>query len=107
MLSLSTSKNGSVKTLLLVKLAFVPLAAFWIGAPWIFSDARTAAVAVAGSQLLLGLAMAASVALRRPWTMIFSAAQWAGAQRDPLFLQINAIMSGLWAAMFVYLAGAR
>jgi len=96
-----------VKTLLLVKLAFVPLATFWIGAPWLFSDARIAAVAVAGSQFVLGVAMAASVALRRPWTMIFSAAQWSGAQRDPLFLRINAIMSGLWAAMFVYLAGTR
>lgn len=96
-----------MKTVLLVKLAFLPLAAFWFGATWLFGDARTAAVAVAASQLLLGLAMATSVALGRPWTMLFSASQWSGMRHEPLFLQINAIMSGLWAAMFLYLAGAR
>ena len=96
-----------MKTLLLAKLAFLPLAAFWFGAPWLFADARHATVAVAASQLLLGLAMAASVALGRPWTTLFSAAQWSGMQRDPLFLRINALMSGLWAAVFVYLAAAR
>lgn len=96
-----------MKTLLLVKLAFVPLIAFWIGAPWLFADARTAALAVAASQLLLGLAMATSVALGRPWTMLFSAAQWSGVRGNPLFLRINSIMSALWAGMFVYLAAAR
>lgn len=96
-----------MKTVLLAKLAFLPLAAFWIGAPWIFGDARTAALAVAGSQLLLGVAMAASVALRRPWTMLFSAAQWSGMRHDPLFLRINALLSGLWAGVFLVLAVAR
>jgi hypothetical protein len=96
-----------VKTLLLAKLAFLPLAAFWFGAPWLFADARTAALAVAGTQFLLGLAMAASVAFGRPWTMLFSASQWSGMQRDPLFHRINALMSGLWAGVFVYLAVAR
>jgi len=96
-----------VKTLLLVKLAFVPLLAFWIGAPYLFADARSAALAVGATQFLLGVAMAASVLLGRPWTALFSASQWSGVNREPLFLRINAIMSGLWAAMFLYLAGAR
>ena len=96
-----------MRTVLLAKLAFLPLAAFWLGASWLFADARSAAVAVAGSQLLLGLAMAASVALERPWTMLFSASQWSGMRRDPLFLRINALISGLWSVVFVYLAGAR
>jgi len=96
-----------VKTVLLVKLAFVPLIAFWIGAPYLFADARTAELAVAGTQFLVGIAMAASVLFGRPWTALFSAAQWTGMRRDPLFLRINALMSGLWAGMFVYLAVAR
>ncbi len=96
-----------MKTLLLVKLAFVPLIAFWIGAPYLFADARSAALAVAGTQLLVGIAMAASVLVGCPWTALFSAAQWSGANRDPLFLRINAVMSGFWAAMFLYLAAAR
>lgn len=96
-----------MKTLLIVKLAFLPLLAFWFGAPWVFADARTAALAVAGTQFLLGVAMAASVALGRPWTMLFSRAQWTGTHRDPLFLRVNAIMSGSWAAMFLYLAAVR
>jgi all-trans-retinol 13,14-reductase len=96
-----------VKTVLLVKLAFLPLAVFWFVAPLLFSDARSAAVAVSATQLLLGLAMAASVAFNRPWTMAFSASQWPGMQSDPVFLQINAGMSGLWAVVFLYLAGAR
>jgi all-trans-retinol 13,14-reductase len=96
-----------MRTVLLVKLAFLPFAAFWIGAPWLFADARTAALAVAASQLLLGFAMAASVALGRPWTMLFSASQWSGLRRDPLFLRVNALMSALWAVVFLYLAGAR
>jgi phytoene dehydrogenase-like protein len=96
-----------VKTLLLVKLAFVPLLAFWIGAPYLFADARSAALAAGGTQLLLGIAMATSILLGRPWTALFSAPQWPGLQREALFLRINAIMSGLWAAMFLYLGGAR
>jgi len=96
-----------MRTVLLVKLALLPLAAFWFGAPWLFADARSAALAVATSQLLVGLAMGASVALGRPWTMLFSARQWSGMQRNALFLRINALLSGLWAGMFVYLASAR
>jgi phytoene dehydrogenase-like protein len=96
-----------VKTVLFAKLAFLPLAAFWIGAPWIFGDARDATLAVAGSQLLLAIAMAASVATGRPWTMLFSAAQWSAMRRDPLFLRINALLSGLWSGVFLYLGAAR
>lgn len=96
-----------MKTLLLVKLAFLPLVAFWIGAPWLFAEARTAALAVAASQLLVGFAMAASVLVGRPWTALFSGAQWSGTKEDPLFLKVNAVMSGFWAAMFLYLATAR
>jgi all-trans-retinol 13,14-reductase len=96
-----------VKTLVLVKLALVPLVAFWAGAPYLFSDARTAALVVAASQLLVGVAMAASVLFGRPWTALFSAKEWNGARGDPLFLHVNSIMSALWAGMFVYLAAAR
>jgi len=96
-----------MKTLLLVKIAFVPLVAFWAGAPYLFGDARVAALAVAASQLAVGLAMAASVLAGRPWTALFSARQWSGASEDPLFLRVNAVMSALWAGMFVYLAAAR
>lgn len=96
-----------MRIFLLANLAFVPLAAFWFGAQWLFADARSATIAVAASQLLLGLAMAASVAARRPWTMLFSAARWRGMRGEPLFLHINALMSGLWAALFVYLGSAR
>ncbi len=96
-----------MRTVLLAKRAFLPLAAFWLLAPLLIADARTAAAAVAASQLALGLAMAASVALRRPWTMLFSASQWRGMRSDPLFLRINALISGLWAAVFLYLAAAR
>ncbi len=96
-----------MRTVLLAKIAFLPLATFWFLAPLLLADARAAALAVAGSQLLLGIAMAASVALRRPWTMLFSASQWRGMRGDPLFLRINTLISGLWAAVFVYLAAAR
>lgn len=96
-----------MKTLLLVKMAFVPLVAFWIGAPYLFEDARTAALTVAGTQLLVGIAMAASVLTGRPWTALFSAAQWSGVNRDPLFLRINNLMSALWSGMFFYMAAAR
>jgi all-trans-retinol 13,14-reductase len=96
-----------VKTLLYVKFAFVPLIAFWIGAPYLFADTRTAALAVAATQLMVGIAMASSVLMGRPWTALFSAAQWSGMNRDPLFLRINNVMSAMWAGMFFYMAGAR
>ena len=96
-----------MKTLLLVKIAFLPLVALWVLAPYMFSSPRTAVLAIAGSQLLVAVAMAWSVLLGRPWTALFSATQWSGANRDPLFLRINTVISGLWAAMFFYLASAR
>ena len=96
-----------MRTLLLIKLAFVPLIAFWIGAPLLAKDPRAATQAVAWSQLLVGIAMASSVILGRPWTAVFSASQWSGASGDPLFMRVNSIMSALWAGMFVYLPAAR
>jgi all-trans-retinol 13,14-reductase len=96
-----------MKTLLLVKLALAPLVVFWIAAPWLIADPALAGATVAASQLVLGAAMATSVALGRPWTAWFSARQWPGMSRHPEFLHVNAILSALWAAMFVYLALAR
>lgn len=63
--------------------------------------------AVAWSQLGLGAGAAASVLLGRPWTASFSAREWSGVERDPLFLRINAFISALWAVVFLYLALAR
>ena len=57
----------------------------------------------------LGLAIgtAASVIAGRPWTAAYSKAQYQGAEQDPLFLRINALLSGMWSALFLYFALAH
>lgn len=56
----------------------------------------------------LGLAVGtgASVLAGRPWTAEYSRAQYPGAAQDPLFLRINATLSGLWSVLFAWLAFA-
>jgi len=49
---------------------------------------------------------AASIALGRPWTGDFSAADYEGASASPIFLAINTVISGLWAVLFAWLAAA-
>ena len=49
---------------------------------------------------------AASVALGRPWTADFSAADYEGATASPIFLAINRLLSVLWAGLFAWLAAA-
>lgn len=73
-------------------LLFLPLVLLWrfAGAPW---DSLSA--------VLVGLAMLAGVALRRPWTAWVSASDWKGMTADPLFLQINQILSALWGAVLL------
>ncbi len=65
-------------------LLFLPLVLLWrlAGAPW-----------DSGSAVVVGLAMLAGVALRRPWTAWVSASDWNGMTADPLFLQINQMLS--------------
>ncbi len=47
---------------------------------------------------------AVSVALGKPWTAEFSRSEYQGADASPLFHQINAQISGLWAVLFAWLA---
>jgi hypothetical protein len=96
-----------MKTVLLVKLAFMPLLAFWVAVPLLSPDASLARAVVAWSQIATGAAMAASVALGRPWTAAFSALEWAAGEFRAMFLRINSIMSALWAAIFLGLGVAR
>ncbi len=62
---------------------------------------------LAWSHLGLAAGMAASIVVGRPWTAAFSASAWSAGTRDPLFLSVNSVMSGLWSAVFAYLALAR
>lgn len=61
----------------------------------------------AGEALLMtGLALGASASLLqgRPWTAAFSAGDYGGAAGTPLFHDVNMLISGLWAAVFAWLA---
>jgi len=62
---------------------------------------------VAASFVVLGLACAASVVLGRPWTSAYARSAWAGASGSALFERVNRVLSGLWAALFVYAGLAR
>jgi all-trans-retinol 13,14-reductase len=63
--------------------------------------------AAAATQLGVGLGMAISVALSRPWTAGLAAGAWPGMEKNPLFRRINGILSLLWAGVFAYLAAAQ
>jgi len=55
--------------------------------------------------VMVGLAAgaAASLVQRRPWTTAFSAYGYGGAAGTPLFVQINMLISSLWAGLFAWL----
>jgi phytoene dehydrogenase-like protein len=60
-----------------------------------------------GNGLLFGVlaaGAAVSLAIRRPWTAESAAADYPGMVDMPLFKTINMQMSGLWAAIFAWLA---
>ena len=63
--------------------------------------------AVALGFLGLAIGTGASVVVGRPWTAAYSKAQYQGAEQNPLFVQINAMLSGLWSALFLYFAIAH
>lgn len=56
--------------------------------------------------LCLSVGAAWSVAMGKPWTAAFSAAEYGGASRTPLFLLVNMIMSAFWAVLFAWLGVA-
>jgi len=56
--------------------------------------------------LCLALGAAVSVVIRKPWTATFSAAEYGGASRTPLFLAVNMAMSAIWAVLFAWLGVA-
>ena len=63
-----------------------------------------------GNGLLFGVlaaGAAVSLAIRRPWTAESAAADYPGMVDMPLFKTINMQMSGLWAAIFAWLALTR
>lgn len=64
-------------------------------------------VAVAAGFVGLALGTGASVVAGRPWTAAYSKAQYAGVERDALFLRINSAVSGLWSGLFLYLGLAH
>jgi phytoene dehydrogenase-like protein len=55
----------------------------------------------------LGLFSIATVLVRKPWTAEFSRAAYPEAVDDPLFVQINMILTGLWGVLFLLLALAH
>jgi len=56
--------------------------------------------------LCLSAGAAVSLALRRPWTAEFSAAEYGEASRTPLFMIVNMVMSALWTALFGWMGVA-
>lgn len=62
---------------------------------------------VAWSFLALGCACAVSVFAGRPWTGAYSAREWRGVDKSPLFYQVNRLVSSLWAVLFCYLGAAH
>jgi len=65
-----------------------------------FVGAQATALALLG----LGLFAAATVVLRQPWTAEFSRADYPNAASNPIFVSVNMILSGIWAALFLLLA---
>ncbi len=65
-----------------------------------FVGAQATALALLG----LGVFAAATVVLRQPWTAEFSREDYPNAAGNPIFVSINMILSGVWAALFLLLA---
>jgi phytoene dehydrogenase-like protein len=63
--------------------------------------------AVSASFALLGGFCLASVAAGRPWTADYSRTAFAQVAREKVFSQINALISGLWGAVFLLYAAGR
>lgn len=63
--------------------------------------------AVSASFALLGAFCLASVAAGRPWTADYSGAAFAQVAREKVFTQINALISGIWGAVFLLYAAGR
>lgn len=57
--------------------------------------------------LVAASAMGMSVAVRRPWTAPFAALFYREVRETPLFATINMAMSGLWAALLLWLTMAH
>ncbi|HQF31701.1 MAG TPA: NAD(P)/FAD-dependent oxidoreductase, partial [Hyphomicrobiales bacterium] len=54
----------------------------------------------------LGVTGLVSVLVRRPWTSDYSRAAFAAEADTPVFFWVNAVLSGLWGVIFIYLAAA-
>lgn len=81
---------------------FALLAVAWRVAPeWANANALWLSFAGQGAVAL------AALALGRPWTSDYSRAAHADAAGTPQFFAVNAIISGLWGALFLALALAR
>lgn len=65
-----------------------------------FVGAKATALAFLG----LGAFAAVTVVLRRPWTAEFSREDYPAQANNPIFVGVNMILSGLWAALFLLLA---
>lgn len=91
---------GQIKQLELAMLAiFVALAAGVLLLPQ-FVGTHAAALAFAG----LGAYATGTVVWRHPWTVEFSRAAYTHATGNPIFFQINMILSAVWAVLFFLLA---
>lgn len=55
----------------------------------------------------LGVFALATVALRRPWTSEFSRVAYAAQANDPIFANVNLMISSIWGVLFLLLACAR
>jgi phytoene dehydrogenase-like protein len=68
----------------------------------VFAPAAFARSALGLSFAGLGVAAAISVALQRPWTADYSRAAFAAESTSPIFVAVNMMISGLWAALFLF-----
>ena len=93
------SRVAALELTMLVTLAAIALYGTW-GMPL----RPRAAVSLGFVGLALGTGM--SVLMLRPWTGDYSRAQYQGATKDPLFLRINTVLSGMWSLLFGWLAFA-
>lgn len=67
----------------------------------------TLGTVLALASLVVAAAMAGSVLFRRPWTSPFAALVYRDVSGTPLFQTINMTISGLWAALMLWMAFAQ
>jgi phytoene dehydrogenase-like protein len=77
--------------------AFVIMGGIALAAPGFFAGAALS-LSFAG----LGLTALVSVAIRRPWTADYARAAFAAESGSPLFVVVNLLISGVWAALFLF-----